>query len=509
MFSGLEGKGKLDQCGGKATRRITALMVLLLGTAGLRSGVIGARWGQLKRDPDAYRLIAENLRRHAAYSRSQHDTPLRPTAFRPPLYPVLLAIFDRDDQVTAGTVALLHGLLGILSVLLTWRLAERWNLGRGSYVVAVMVACDPILLNQSTEVMTETLATFLAIATLLALTPVCRCQRAEPQSAGNHEASLCDRAPLGCLSPFARAGRRRAVQPPLSWPASLLAGLVLGLASLCRPTFLLWMALTILWILVSHRHWKGVQSAACLAGGCFLVLTPWIIRNQQTMGHPIVTTTHGGYTLLLGNNPFFYRHLSEGGWTEVWDARELWPMLESTAPSASDGSTASERSGPTGSASGEHPEIVADRRLYRLAWETIRADPAMFVAASLVRIYRFWTPLPHRLSREASARRAFARGCVAVWYTVVYLVALVGLRQLGRRAVGPPWVWGVLCVCVLSAVHTVYWSNMRMRAPAMPMVYLVFAFGLREIQERTARRKWFNSSVLRRSRGRETWVARE
>ncbi|MGM0488686.1 MAG: hypothetical protein ACQESR_18255, partial [Planctomycetota bacterium] len=83
------------------------------------------------------------------------------------------------------------------------------------------------------------------------------------------------------------------------------------------------------------------------------------------------------------------------------------------------------------------------------------------------------------------------------------------LWHLGRRAVASSWVWGILCGRALAAVYTVYWSDMRMRAPAMPTVYLLFAFGVREIRERVKRRKWFDDSGLRRARGRETWVATE
>ena len=67
--------------------------------------------------------------------------------------------------------ACLHVFLGVASVGLTWWLGRGWGLGnRGAAVAAMLVACDPILLNQSTQVMTETPATFLATAGLVLLT---------------------------------------------------------------------------------------------------------------------------------------------------------------------------------------------------------------------------------------------------------------------------------------------------------------------------------------------------
>ncbi len=413
-------------------RDATMLIALLALAAGLRSTVVAVRWQHLLQDPDAYRLIAENLRNHGVYSRSQAGEPVLPTAFRPPLYPILLATFAWHGQVIPLVVATLHFVLGILSVLMAWILARKWHLGHWSYLVATMVACDPILLNQSAEVMTETLATFMALAGLLALT---------------------------------RLSDTR------TWQASLLAGMVLGLATLCRPTFLVWTVLVSVWIMVSWRPWLGVRRGALLLTSFCVVLAPWVARNERVMGRPIGTTTHGGYTLLLGNNEAFYRHLRTQSWGRVWDARELLPLLESSARNVR-GVTA------------EHPEIVADRRLYELAQKTIRQDPTMFIRASLVRLLRFWTPLPHQLNDDESSRRTLARWGIACWYMGIFAVALGGVWGLRRQLLATPWVWGLLCVLALMAVHTVYWSNMRMRAPAMPIVYLVLAYGCGQWCER-------------------------
>ena len=38
-----------------------------------------------------------------------------------------------------------------------------------------------------------------------------------------------------------------------------------------------------------------------------IVLSPWMIRNLVVLGEPVWTTTHGGYTLALANNPVYYR----------------------------------------------------------------------------------------------------------------------------------------------------------------------------------------------------------
>ena len=66
-----------------------------------------------------------------------------------------------------------------------------WERGEGSEkCVPLLVACDPLLLNQSTLVMTETLAAFLTVLCLFALNRFAADRRPWEIRAGR----LCDRA---------------------------------------------------------------------------------------------------------------------------------------------------------------------------------------------------------------------------------------------------------------------------------------------------------------------------
>lgn len=120
-----------------------------------------------------------------------------PTAYRPPLYPLLLA-----PMVTVGNeppmvqIALLHLGLGAGTVWLTTLVAKGSGLSRGrAALAAFLVACDPVLVWQSRAVMTETPAAFLTAFAL---------------------AMLCLRG----------------------WKGAVLGGAGLGLAALCRPSLL-------------------------------------------------------------------------------------------------------------------------------------------------------------------------------------------------------------------------------------------------------------------------------
>ena len=51
---------------------------------------------------------------------------------------------------------------------------------------------------------------------------------------------------------------------------------------------------------------ERLQRGALLVLSLVLVLSPWMVRNTLVLGEPVWTTTHGGYTLALANNPVYY-----------------------------------------------------------------------------------------------------------------------------------------------------------------------------------------------------------
>ena len=220
----------------------------------------------------------------------------------------------------------------------------------------------------------------------------------------------------------------------LSWRSAALSGLVLGTATLCRPTFLVWTALVVIFIAIYYERWQGVNRAAVMVAGFLVVLLPWVIRNQQVMGRAVLATTHGGYTLLLGNNPYFYRHLRTAAGEESGTRGSCSPMLARTASAA--------RRGTRGTR----------------ALRSLRATAACtnwlgrrFARSRPCSLMPVWCgscgsgrPLPHQLSPDETARRAAARWGVALWYAIVFSGALAGLgglrshRTVSALGVGAP-----------------------------------------------------------------------
>src|SRR5487761_651937 len=128
---------------------------LLVVVCLIRGGGLWLRSEQLAGDPDGYRALADNLLSSGVFGHGQV-----PTAYRPPLYPLLLAGCLKLTTHSIFAVAALHGVLGVATAVLTVVLGRQCRLGGFASLAGLLVACDPILLHQSTLVMTETLAAF-------------------------------------------------------------------------------------------------------------------------------------------------------------------------------------------------------------------------------------------------------------------------------------------------------------------------------------------------------------
>jgi hypothetical protein len=435
------------------------LALVLLLTLLVRGTLLYLQRDNLNADVDNYREIANNLLHSGRFALGKEGAEaatndfhlkllqieanlggevevVRDTAYRPPLYPLVLSyVTFGSDEVPDNNIIALHLALGLGTISLVFAMAQRiLKCPQLAAVAGLFTACDPILLNQQSLVMTETLATFLAVLAVWQLQ---------------------------------RFSIRR------DWWNAALSGAAIGLAALCRPTFLPWLLLASLALIAEglfcRRKWRIIAlEATCVAAGAFLMISPWVFRNYQVFGKPIASTTHGGYTFFLGNNNKFYRYLRENRSGIPWDSKKF--DSEFNARVWLGNSRVLLVTDPI-------DELQGSSKGYELAFNDIRAEPGMFVWACVYRIRQLWSPLPYKLSADESRGRMALRYLTAAWYLGVYALAAMGIWRLRWELLRPPWIWGVLLCITFTAVHTFYWSNLRMRAPLMPFVALVAAAG--------------------------------
>jgi hypothetical protein len=358
-------------------------------------------------DPDRYLPLSQTLARGEGL---KHDG--KPTAYRPPLYPLLLAPLVRVLPAArlGWGIATFHVVLGGLTVWFCLSTARAWGYTGWRYALTgIWVGFDPVLIAQVRSVMTETLAACLAACVLWTAVRLSR-------SAARQ--SIC--WPLGC-------------------------GIAGGLAVLCRPSSAPGFLLFLPALCTRERRWA---LGPCLLG-FLLTLAPWALRNQWALGAPIWTTTHGGYTLALANNDAYYDDVVLGPPGAVWGGPRQQRWFESIT----------DQTRTLG-------EPGADRWLRGQAIHTMRQRPAVFVRATWQRMLRFWGLAP-----SGAVYPDRVRWLCAIWTLPLWLCLAAALLH-PRAWRWPAWT-ATAQIVGLTLVHAAFWTDLRMRAPLAPAIALL------------------------------------
>lgn len=419
-----------------------ALLALLVLATGLRLCALQIYSPKLRSDPDLYRGIAEGLQQGRGYV---HPETGMPTAYRPPVYPLILwLVLGRDADGHELEIAALHLVLGVATVWLLQLLARRLHLGNYGLIAILLMAIDPLSLYNVTQVMTETVATFLVTVTLIWML--------RPEATAT------------------RSGTRAFFE-------ALLTGLLVGICGLCRPTFFAWglllagaWGLRWCWGAVHRDAGRGVgphagRTALAALLGCGFVVTPWAARNLRLFGEPIFSTTHGGYTLLLGHNPVYYGEVVRQPWGAVWSEESLREWQHSLEERMAAESPDLPRD-----------EVERDRWMYERAKRRILIDPEMAFRAGLTLVGRLWNVQP--LQTHGDRSRSLTRRLIGAVYIAWFTAMLAGLLRLRREEWGLWWP-GVALLLSFTAVHFWYWADMRMRAPLVPVMAVLAARAFR------------------------------
>jgi 4-amino-4-deoxy-L-arabinose transferase-like glycosyltransferase len=244
-------------------RGTNALLVAILGVAGLlRLGVLLVRTSQTARflTPDGHGYLTLSKDLHAFTSSSDPNFGL--ALLRTPVYPLYLTATESiTDSHILGPM-ILQVVVGVGVVYLTYRLGFVLFDRPAALCAAAVLAVDPLSIVYSSLVLTETLFTFLLVASVLLL--------------------------------WRPVDNR--------WTRGLAAGVVLGLATLTRPVSVyLSVALAIGYLVLERRHLKNAAVVALSFLIGFGVLTgAWVIRNDVMGGVATISTAQGYNVLYLG-----------------------------------------------------------------------------------------------------------------------------------------------------------------------------------------------------------------
>ncbi len=219
----------------------------------------------------------------------------------------------------------------------------------------------------------------------------------------------------------------------------IVAGVLLGVVNLCRPTFLLWPL-----VLVGHAlacrsgsTRKSVPYVGVLIAAMLLVIAPWTYRNWRLTGGEFlpVATEAGGVTTFVGNyQPTL--GLWEGPGKPRWQAAVDEIKRQNTGASV----------------------VELDRAFYRAAWQQAAGNPLKAGELFVRKCGRFWF--------LSAARREQLLSCAIQGG---YL-ALLGIGLWRAR----PWSREVIVMVALIGyvmlVHALSYADLRFSLPVMPYV---------------------------------------
>lgn len=215
---------------------------------------------RLVSDFGAYDELARLMATTGEYIEGTH-----PTAYFPPGWPFFLSLIYRvfGHEPQFGIVA--NILFGVAIVLLTWQLVRKiWGELPARWA-ALLVALLPSEILFANILGSESLFAFLLLSALILLIP-------------------------------GRVGETNVARV-------FTGGVLLGFATLTR-SLTLFLPVVIALVYFAHFRFSKqfiLHTLACVAG-LLLVVTPWIVRNQTTLGRATIST-NSGVNLYVGNNP--------------------------------------------------------------------------------------------------------------------------------------------------------------------------------------------------------------
>jgi 4-amino-4-deoxy-L-arabinose transferase-like glycosyltransferase len=253
---------------------------------------------------------------------------------------------------------------------------------------------------------------------------------------------------LAHLALWGMAWRAEHTSRAIAW--SLVAGVAAGLATLMRPSWLLFtpFALAIGLLFTANRPRQAVTGAV-MSAALVLVMLPWWIRNGQLTGHFVPTTLQVGASLYDGLHP------DATGASDMRFVPKIAARVR--AAEAKDGGT-------------DPFEYRLDRQLAREALDWTRSHPRRACELAAIKFARAWNIWPN----EPAFRGWGVRVAMLATYLPLLILAVVGIWRF--TPAGWPYVLAWLPAVYLTFVHVVFVGSIRYREPAM-MALAVLAAG--------------------------------
>jgi len=431
-------------------------------------------------DAAVYDAIARHLLSEGCFCASPHI----PTTYRPPLFPLFLALVYRLGGVNPLHARLALSVIGAGTCVLAALIARDLFGWRAGLLAGLIAVAYPQLFIWDAWLYSESLAVFSFAACCLVALRLARSQRSlrtwgarwrwlaggvlfgltalvRPNGFYALLAFVGFLALAAVIPALARrfAPRGQSGQPvgaPSSTSASSSASSA-GARRAASPGARLIASLA--WIAPRALPWRrATLGAALLCLGFAVTLAPWVARNYEVTGGAFVPFTSmdgiviaGSYNDLVYQQPFF-----QGQWAN--------PVLVPAYLQAA---------GPDPNNCDPHCEIARSQQMKQLGVHWALSHPTELPFLVVYRMEALWTPASPLIEDGMSIWPAFA----TLYPLAVILLGLGGMALLlARRR------WQALIPVLFAATVTlgaaVFYGSPRMRAPMEPLLVACAAVAL-------------------------------
>jgi 4-amino-4-deoxy-L-arabinose transferase-like glycosyltransferase len=354
-----------------------------------------------------------------------------PTALRPPAWSWALSLVyrvvgvaDAHRRWEAGRM--FEAVLGALAVLLLMLIVRRLWGNRIALVTGGLAAVYPPLILAGTSLLSESLFIPAVLGAVLAALEM------------------------------RQTGR---------WWWGVAAGALVTLATLTRSNGAIVgiPLLFLVWTGKPRFSWRALRAPAVIVVAAVIVLTPWMIRNEQVFHSFVPTSTEGGFALAgTYNQADQDRRINPAFWG--MPAPAMVQILEQNH---------------------DVNEQQMDSKLTRVGLDYIKAHPASVVKTSWLSFLRLLDLDGSQLERSGAILEA-----QPVWLTIdsIYAFWVAGLLAIGGIVVlrrrfpgqgGPAAFWW--CPAVLFLSNVPFIGDTRYRSPADPFMLILTAFAVIEL----------------------------
>lgn len=398
---------------------------------GLRFGFFLIKGIRAGGDTADYLKLADNIYRFGAYSLKDFPN-LSLTIRRPPLYPYFLAFLQwiEGGALSLQSVIVIQSVLDSLTAVVVFLLVKKVVSKPLALLTAFFYAVHPGAISHTNTILTESLFAFLLALAALA---------------------------------FVYAFDKEKI-----WLV-VLGTITLGLAVLCRPTWIFVPFLLVVITLFKFKSAKRYLFSAVTVVVFSLTLLPWLIRCYQVAGQFVLVQSSSSINFYLPTRVDL----------EQWNEEKLWKIV-------SDPNTDDPFFKKLMTAQTPAEVLEVDKFGRQQAIENIKNSPKKYVLSRLqayphlfLSSFDSFTGI-HKSFGDVWRRRDFfgfgiKAALLFIFAFLPFLLSLVGLlRSAGNLT-------AMLCASVwlfILLIHVPMWIEYRYWTPAIPFQLVSAAVGL-------------------------------